>query len=43
MNCPYCDGHLYPNRDGTFTCRCCDHNDIDIEEVKDASDCIRSE
>ena len=34
---------LYPNRDGTFTCRCCGHNNIDIEEVKDASDCIQSE
>ena len=36
MNCPYCMVQLYPNRDGTFTCHCCGHYDIDREDVKDA-------
>lgn len=35
MNCPYCMAQLYPNRDGTFTCRACDHYDIDVEEAKE--------
>lgn len=25
MRCPYCSSMLYPNRNGTFTCRDCDH------------------
>ena len=33
MNCPYCMAVLYPNRDGTFSCYCCDHYDIDTDEV----------
>ena len=35
MNCPYCMAILYPNRDRTFSCYCCDHYDIDREEVNE--------
>ena len=34
MNCPYCGAHLYANRDGTFTCHCCDHYDIDRDDLE---------
>ena len=35
MNCPYCMGQLYPNRDGTYSCYQCDHYSIDREEAKE--------
>ena len=34
MNCPYCGAQLYRNRDGTWSCYCCDHYDIDRDDLE---------
>lgn len=34
MKCPYCGARLYVNRDGTWSCYCCDHYDIDRDDVE---------